>query len=114
MTDFTTMTNPLQQLIVDVNTSSGKVISKRLSKNIKVVWNDKAIEAFDSIKTSLSSAPVLAYPIWGDPFRLETDASDIGYGAILSKKVDGKYRVVAYSSKCVPRSARSNPQYSSK
>ena len=30
MKDFTTMTNPLQQLIVDVNTSLGKVISKRL------------------------------------------------------------------------------------
>ena len=43
MKDVTTMTTPLQQLIVDVNTSSGKVISKRLSKQIKVVWNDKAI-----------------------------------------------------------------------
>ena len=42
MKDFTTMTNPLQQLIVDVNTSSGKVLSKILSKKIKVVWNDKA------------------------------------------------------------------------
>ena len=43
MTYFTTMTNPLQQFIIDVNTSSGKVISKILSKNTKVVWNDKAI-----------------------------------------------------------------------
>ena len=82
------------------------MISKSLSKKTKVVWNDNAIKAFDIIKTSLSSAPVLAYPIWGDPFRLETDASDIGNGAILSQKVDGKYRVVAYASKSVHRSVR--------
>ena len=110
MKDFITITSPLQQLIVDVNTSSGKVISKRLSKTPKVVLNDKSIEAFDSIKTSLSSEPVLVHTIWGDPLRLKTDASNIGNGSILIQKVDGKYGVVAIPSKFVPRSGKSNPQ----
>lgn len=39
--------------------------------------------AFDSIKCSLSDAPVLGAPDFNKLFKLEVDASSVGAGAVL-------------------------------
>ncbi|KAK8957840.1 hypothetical protein KSP39_PZI000256 [Platanthera zijinensis] len=51
----------------------------------KFKWTDKATEAFHTLKTHLTSAPVLALPDFTQPFTIETDASGCGLGAILSQ-----------------------------
>ena len=43
------------------------------------------MERLETLKRLLTSAPVLAYPRVEDPFVLETDASVLGLGAILSQ-----------------------------
>ena len=69
-------------------------------KNNKYKWNSDANLAFETLKTALTSAPILAYPQDGLPFCLDTDASDFALGAVLSQKHDdGQERVVAYMSK---------------
>ena len=40
--------------------------------------------SFDTLKTKLSEAPILAYPNFKNEFVLETDASLKGLGAVLS------------------------------
>ena len=35
--------------------------------------------------------------------RLETDASDTGIGAVLSKVIEGKKKVISYASRCLSR-----------
>ena len=52
------------------------------------------------------SAPVLAYPRTTEPFLLDTDASNVGVGAVLSQVHDGKEKVIAYYSHALSRPER--------
>ena len=49
-------------------------------------WTTEADEAFKALKTALISAPILVLPNFTLPFTLETDASGVGMGAVLSQK----------------------------
>src|ERR1700728_1778499 len=58
-------------------------------------WN-----AFVTLKKALATAPVLAKPNWEQLFKLYTDASAIGVGAILSQDdTNGQERVICYASR---------------
>lgn len=54
------------------------------------------------------TTPVLAYPDPHKSFILDTDASDVGIGAVLSQEVDGLERVVAYASRALTKQERKN------
>ena len=59
----------------------------------------EAREAFDHLKAACLQAPILAFPDFGKPFLLETDASGKGLGAVLlQKQSDGRYHPIAYAS----------------
>jgi len=63
-------------------------------------WSDDQQQAFDTLKQRFTSALILLMPDFSKPFRLETDASDYDYGAILSQQSeDGHWLPVAYMSK---------------
>ena len=60
-------------------------------------WSPECEAAFCSLKRLLISAPILCYPNFDKDFRLETDASVKGLGAVLSQQqTDQKYHPVAY------------------
>ena len=51
------------------------------------------------LKKACLKAPVLAFADFNKPFLLETDASKLGFVAVLSQKqTDGQYYPVAYTS----------------
>jgi hypothetical protein len=54
-----------------------------LLKKKQFMWSTKAQAAFDRLKSAISSTPVLALPDFSNPFLVETDASDIEFGAVL-------------------------------
>ena len=62
--------------------------------------------AFDSLKSSLTSSGVLAYPTREGKFVLDTDASDHGIGAVLSQLQDGMERPIAFASRTLSKSER--------
>ena len=63
-------------------------------------WNQDAANAFDRLKQMLTEAPVLGYPDLNRPFKLYTDASNIGLGYILAQEdAGGSERVIYYGSK---------------
>lgn len=47
------------------------------------VWTPDHTSAFQALKEALVSAPVLAMPDFTLPFCIETDASNMGGGAVL-------------------------------
>ena len=75
-------------------------------KNSKFQWSEQCQEAFQSLKQKLSSAPVLAFPNPKDTFILDTDASDVGIGSVLSQVQDGVERVISYGSRTLSKSEK--------
>ncbi|MCG7878981.1 MAG: retroviral-like aspartic protease family protein, partial [Candidatus Thiodiazotropha taylori] len=70
-------------------------------------WNEKCEVAFQTLKTALISAPVLAFPDEnGGEFIVDCDASNVALGAVLSQVQNGEERVIAYYSKCFSRTER--------
>lgn len=56
-----------------------------LKKGPPFVWTDNTEQSFQVLKQGLISAPVLALPNFQKPFTVETDACDVGIGAILQQ-----------------------------
>ena len=59
-------------------------------------WTKECNDSFQQLKAALESAPVLAYPHSAVPFLLDSDASNVGIGAVLSQVHNGEERVIAY------------------
>ena len=58
-----------------------------------------ALKAFEELKLRCMTAPVLVFADFKKPFRLETDASKEGLGAVLLQELDdGQYHPVAFAS----------------
>ncbi|QRV83029.1 Transposon Tf2-7 polyprotein [Ceratobasidium sp. AG-Ba] len=69
-------------------------------RDTKFEWTQECQQAFEEIKKRVSQDPVLIHPNPDKPFILETDASGIAIGAILSQRgEDGYLHPVAYLSK---------------
>lgn len=63
-------------------------------------WDKKCDEAFEKLKKSITSAPILVAPDWTKPFRGHIDASQRAVGGTLTQlDKNGKDRVIAFFSK---------------
>ncbi|KAK2894334.1 hypothetical protein Q8A73_016818, partial [Channa argus] len=78
----------------------------RRFKGRRFEWSEACSRAFQRLKVDLSEAPVLAYPDPQQPFIVDTDASGVGIGAVLSQGGDTGERVVAYYSCSLSRPER--------
>ena len=70
-------------------------------KSVSFAWTEECQLAFDRLKVLLCSAPILAYPLFGpdQQFIVETDASLLGVGAVLSQKQGNHAHPIAYASR---------------
>ncbi|GAA6086486.1 protein turtle homolog B-like [Tachysurus ichikawai] len=67
--------------------------------DVKWNWTMKCQQAFDELKKALQKAPVLIPSDFTKSFKVQTDASDVGLGAILTQDQDGAEHVTAYASR---------------
>ena len=82
--DFSTIAKPLTSLT---------------RKDRKWSWGEEESRAFNQIKTEISRDPVLSHPDPKKPYFLETDASGVAMGSILSqRKEDGYLHPIAFLS----------------
>lgn len=75
-------------------------------------WSNECQHAFEELKSSLMSPPVLAYPDFNLPFILTTDGSRQGLGAVLSQKQGGIEHVVAFASRGLRGAEKNDSNYS--
>ena len=88
---FTHITAPLYDLTSRENKDK---------KSEHLDLSQEAREAFYCLKAAYLQAPILAFPDFGKPFLLETDASGKGLGAVLlQKQSDGRYHPIAHASR---------------
>jgi hypothetical protein len=59
-----------------------------LEKNAKFVWSEKCQANFEKLKKMLTTAPVLVLPDQNKPFSIYCDASRLGLGCVLMKRVE--------------------------
>jgi len=60
-----------------------KPMTELLKKGVKFYWSAQCEEAFQKLKTLLTSAPILAQPDTTKPFDVYCDASGTGLGCVL-------------------------------
>jgi hypothetical protein len=77
-----------------------------LPLDVPFIWKNEQEEAFKTIKRILLSDRVLKLPDFSGryPFELQTDASDIGIGAVLSQRdEDNNERVIQFASRTLSK-----------
>ncbi|KAK8916356.1 hypothetical protein KSP39_PZI022892 [Platanthera zijinensis] len=82
-------------------------LTKLTRKNVLFLWTKECQEAFDELKTRLTTAPVLVMPCGIEGFQIYSDASLKGLGCVLMQ--NGK--VVAYASRQLKDSERNYPTH---
>ena len=76
-------------------------------KRTKIGWTDECEAAFQKLKELCSDTPCLAYPDYEKSFKLYTDASESGLGAVLAQiKEDNVECPIAYASRTLSKSER--------
>ena len=95
--NFSTLSEPLRKLTV---------------RNAKFCWKKREQNAFDNIKSALTSNTVMAYFDQTKQTELITDASPWGLSAILAQKTTthDDCRVVAYASRSLSEIERKYSQ----
>ena len=100
---YAKVAQPLNILISGDNANHKKALVK---------WSPECQSAFDRLKDLCTRTPILAYADYRKPFQLQTDASDLGLGAVLYQIDDsGHQRVIAYASHSLSNTERNYPAH---
>ena len=101
--NFSSIARLLYKLLTGIDNNNMKSRSGRNAIN----WMDKHEECFKTLKNACAMTPVLAYTDYTKPFKVHTDASEIGLRAVLYQdQGEGPSRVIAYASRSLTKSGR--------
>jgi transposase InsO family protein len=81
-------------------------LNKLRKKGAKFEWGTPQEGAFQFLKEAISKPPVLRMADFSKPFVLQTDASGVALGAVLSQEVNGIRQPVAYASRTLTAQER--------
>ena len=70
-----------------------------LEVNREFNFDGKCLNAFESLRQALISAPILVAPDWSLPFKLMCDASNHAVGAVLGQRKEKIMHPIYYASK---------------
>lgn len=72
-----------------------------LRKAKVISWSPEMLHHMKVLRGVLSKPPVLSQPVEGVEYRIGTDASQGGVGAVLFQEVDGKRRFISFQAKAL-------------
>ena len=79
-----------------------------VNSNPQFIWTKDAQQSFDEIKKSIANNSILVYPDPSATLVVDTDASDVGLGAVIPQiGPDGSERPIAYASRVLASSEKS-------
>lgn len=81
------------------------------AKKKSLIWSDECQKSFETIKKSLLTAPVLAYPDFSQNcrFKVTVDSSNFATGAVLSQDIDGIDRPITFMSRTFKKGEINKP-----
>ena len=111
--DYARIVKPLNDLLIGHPTNKQAVAEmKKMKKKCSPwLWGPAQQNAFETIKSKLSSPPILAYADFSKPFTVHIDASLDGLGAVLYQEQNGVERAIAYASRGLRNSERNYPAH---
>ena len=68
-----------------------------------ISWTEETNSSFESLKTDLTQSVMLRNPDYTQTFQLQTDASDVGVGAVLSQGGEQDQPIAYFSRKVLER-----------
>ncbi|KAG5896052.1 hypothetical protein JTB14_011047 [Gonioctena quinquepunctata] len=83
-----------------------KPLTRLTGGQTKFQWSEECQDSFRKLKEALINAPVLSYPLPKGKFILDTDASNVGLGTVLSQIQEGQEKVIGYFSKTLSKPER--------
>ena len=108
--DYSKIAKPLNDLLGEPK-KRGRSNKNYPPKQPPFVWGTEQQQAFDTLKEALTTAPILAYPNFTKPYKLHTDASGAGLGAVFYQGFVGKEHVIAYASQGLKSSEKNYPAH---
>uniref|UniRef100_A0A803TQ72 Gypsy retrotransposon integrase-like protein 1 n=1 Tax=Anolis carolinensis TaxID=28377 RepID=A0A803TQ72_ANOCA len=98
--NFAQVALPLTDMLKTKKKGGGGQSDAKPKPSTKLPWNREAQEAFEMLKSLMSSEPILKHPDTQQPFVIQVDASDAATGAVLLQKDDkGILRPCSYLSR---------------
>ena len=84
-----------------------KPLHRLTEEGATFLWTDECEHTFEKLRRLLTTTPLLAYPDFSRPIILDTNASGVRIGAVLSQLDEaGQERVVAYGSRVLSKAER--------
>ena len=83
-----------------------KPLTRLTEEKRTVEWDTEGETAFQALKEALCTVPVLGYPRTGEKSIVDTNASNVVIGWVLTQVQDGSERVVDYFSKTLSKVER--------
>ncbi|CAN6560294.1 unnamed protein product [Malus baccata var. baccata] len=74
-------------------------LCRLLQNEVTFEFNEACEKAFNHLKDSLTTTPIITPPDWSIPFELMCDASDFALGAVLGQRKNKQPHVIYYASR---------------
>ena len=78
-----------------------RLLNDLLKSDVEWIWGSAQVEAFDKMKSLISSTPVFAYYDINKATRVNEDSSSYGWGGVLLQDTGGTLKPVAYCSRAL-------------
>ena len=96
--EFAEIARPLNDLLVGY-VRNPKARKKSGLKQVPCKWGPEQQSSFGAVIDKLTNPPVLAYSDNSLPFKVHTDASLNGLGAVIHQTQEGVDRIITYASR---------------